>query len=291
MKIAYLASRITLPNAERRRADAIEHDQMMENLKPVFEQAGSNIIDIAWDDEGADWDSFDACIIGTAWDYCDRYDEFLTQLRHINDTTPVFNTPEMVAWNSDKNYLRELESDGLKTIPTHWIDKPNTDINWLDLFSMFETDKLVVKRQIGANAEGQFLLKKGDSAPELTHPVMVQPFLKAIAEEGEHSFIFVDGELSHGLIKRPIQGDYRIQSSYGGTEASVTPKSEDHQTASSVLESLDEMPLYARVDMVRDDSGILSLMELELIEPFLYPLQGSNLGKYIHQALRRRLKI
>jgi len=41
--------------------------------------------------------------------------------------------------------------------------------------------------------------------------------------------------------------------------------------------------------MVRDSEGILSLMELELIEPFLYPLQGPNLGKMILAAIGKRI--
>jgi hypothetical protein len=41
--------------------------------------------------------------------------------------------------------------------------------------------------------------------------------------------------------------------------------------------------------MVRGEDGDLLLMELELIEPFLYPLQGPRLGALLHRALRRRL--
>ena len=123
----------------------------------------------------------------------------------------------------------------------------------------------------------------------MPHPMMVQPFLPAIAEEGEISFVMVDGELSHALVKRPAKGDYRIQSAYGGFEIPIEPSAEDLAAAKAVLAALDETPLYARVDMLRADDGGLLLMELELIEPYLYPLQGEGLGARLAEALLARL--
>ena len=52
---------------------------------------------------------------------------------------------------------------------------------------------------------------------------------------------------------------------------------------------LDEVPLYARVDMLRLATGSLALMEIELIEPYLYPEQGPNLGPLIAAAIMERL--
>ena len=37
-------------------------------------------------------------------------------------------------------------------------------------------------------------------------------------------------------------------------------------------------PLYARIDMVRLGSGALAVIEVELIEPYLYPLQSLGFG-------------
>ena len=293
MKIAYLASQLTLPQHQRKPSDAIEHDQIMSLLRSAAESASSTIDDVAWDDQATNWGNYNAVIIGTAWDYCDRCDEFLGALNDINAQTPVFNSPDLVAWNSHKHYLRELEAKGLPIIPTEWIDQVPCQADWSELFARFDTERLVIKRQIGANAEGQFILKSGDTAPTLTQPMMVQPFLASVADEGEYSFIFVDGELSHALLKRPKSGDYRIQSSYGGTESAITAATQDLENAKSVIEVLEEVsgeiPLYARVDMVRGNSSKLLLMELELIEPFLYPLQGPNLGTHLMQALKKRL--
>lgn len=289
MKIAYLASRLTLPGALNRREDALEHDQMMAALQPVFSNNGWTLEDIAWDDSSADWSAYDAALIGTTWDYCDRTEEFLDKLDVIQSQTPLFNPPNLVRWNFQKSYLRELAHNGVNIVPTYWLDNPASEVDWSKLFADFDTSKLVAKRQVGANAEGQFRLDKGQIAPAITHPMMIQPYLSAIASEGEYSFVFIDGQLSHSLIKRPASGDYRIQSSYGGVEEKVETSAQDKANARAVLDGLEEIPMYARVDMVRDQQGQLLLMELELIEPFLYPLQGPDLGDLLFQALSRRL--
>ena len=48
-------------------------------------------------------------------------------------------------------------------------------------------------------------------------------------------------------------------------------------------------PLYARVDMVRLESGKLAVIEAELIEPYLYPQQGLEFGARLADAVMVRL--
>ncbi len=286
--IAYLASRVTLPGSLFRRTDAFEHDDMMDALRPAFAAAGMHITDISWDDPAADWRAFDAAIIGTTWDYSDRLDEFLGVLARIESQTQLFNPVRLVRWNARKTYLRELSEKGARLIPTLWMDAPCAAAIGA-AFDRLGTDDIVVKRQVGAGARGQHRLRRGDPIPELVHAMMVQPFIPAIASEGEFSFIFIDGEASHALVKRPLPGDYRIQSSYGGREERIMPSAADMEQARGIIAALGEAPLYARVDMVRAADGQLMLMELEVIEPYLYPGQGPDLGDRMAAALARRL--
>ncbi len=289
MKIAYLASRVTLPGSPERRADAPEHDQMMAVLTSSMADSGAGSVqDVRWDDPLTDWSVFDAAIIGTTWDYWDRDEEFLYALARIGRQTRLFNPVGLVRWNIRKTYLRELEQRGARLIPTLWLDEASP-ASIEAAFDVFESADIVCKRQIGAGADGQHRLRRGGPVPEMPHPMMFQPFMPSIQSEGEYSFIFVDGELSHALIKRAATGDYRIQSLYGGTEEAVTPEADDLAAAGAVIGMLDEVPLYGRVDMVRGSDGRLLLMELELIEPFLYPLQGPDLGPRLIAALQRRL--
>ncbi|MBC2777544.1 hypothetical protein H6P80_07905 [Parasphingopyxis sp. GrpM-11] len=261
---------------------------MVACLDTGFAPHGAEIVPVSWDDEQADWSAFDAALIGSTWDYPDRLGEFLLRLEEIERRTALLNPGALVRWNSRKTYLRELERRGVPTIPTLWLETVDSRAA-ADAFATLASADLIFKRQIGAGAEGQYRLRKGDPLPAMPEPMMVQPFLPAIAEEGEYSFVFIDGALSHALQKTAAAGDYRIQSTYGGRESAISPPESDRKAAESVLAALDETPLYARVDMVRGADGALLLMELELIEPFLYPLQGDGLGARIYDALARRI--
>ncbi|MFC4346963.1 RimK family alpha-L-glutamate ligase [Kordiimonas lipolytica] len=285
MHLCYLSSRVTMPGSPVRRSDAFEHDQMMENLTAAFETRGAKVTDVSWDDKDVNWSSFDAVMIGTTWDYWDRLDEFLETLEKIETKTRLFNAPELVRWNIDKRYLRDLEGKDVRLIPTIWADKATPEVI-AGAFETFGTEKLVAKRQVGAGADGQHMLKRGDAVPDMPHPMMIQPYMDAIVKEGELSFIFIGGELSHTLLKTAADGDYRIQSAYGGKETPVEPAAEDVAQAAKALAAAPIAPLYARVDMIRSEDGGLYLMEMELIEPFLYPLQGPELGARIYEALK-----
>jgi len=288
MKIAYLSSRVTLPGSPTRRSDAFEHDYMMDALGPAFAALGMSLRDLAWDDPDVDWSSYDAAIIGTTWDYWDRIDEFLATLERIGTLTTLFNGAAFVRWNSCKTYLRDMEAKGAELIPTLWLDAATPELA-AAAFDELGSDDLVFKRQIGAGAADQHRLNRHDPIPDMPHAMMVQPFLKMIQDEGEISFIFIDGAFCHALVKRAAAGDYRIQSTYGGTEHAISPSSDDLAAAAHVISMLDDAPLYGRVDMLRGPDGHLLLMELELIEPYLYPIEGPELGTMMAAAVARRL--
>ncbi len=290
MNIAFLACSTTLPGAPDRRADAFEHDQQMAALVTAL-RPGESVTDIDWQAPLEAFAGFDAALIGTPWDYFDNREAFLAKLDAIEALgVPVHNRPDVVRWNIDKGYLAELGARGVATIPTLLLDNPGRD-EILAAFEHFRCDRLVVKRRVGAGAEGQFDFTR-DNPPSadwrMGHAALVQPFLPGIVEEGEHSLIFIDGQFSHGLIKRPAPGDYRVQSLYGGWDTAVTPAPDDLAAAEKVIAGLPfPAPLYARIDLVRGSDGTLLLMEAEVIEPFLYPLQGPELGPRLLAGLRR----
>jgi glutathione synthase/RimK-type ligase-like ATP-grasp enzyme len=156
----------------------------------------------------------------------------------------------------------------------------------------FGTEDVILKRQVGGGARGQTRYVPENLPKDgllLDRPGMIQPFIPAIATEGELSFLFIDGEFSHALVKRNATGDYRIQEVYGGRSAQLDATPDDKKAARAVLEALDEPPLYARVDMVRGSDGRLLLMELEVIEPFLFPQDGPHIGAMLGKALKKRI--
>lgn len=287
-KVAYLASRVTIPGSMIRRTDAFEHDFMMDALRPAFQARDMQVVDVCWDDPKVDWAGFEAVLIGTTWDYWDRLDEFLSALDAISAKTHLFNPAPLIRWNIRKTYLRDLETRGARLIPTLWLDTCG-QAEALAAFDRLGADTLVFKRQVGAGAKDQHKISRGEPIPDMPHAMMAQPFLPMIQTEGELSFIFIDGAFCHALIKRAQPGDYRIQSSYGGREEVLHPSAEDMRAAKAIIDALDEPPLYGRVDMLRDEDGSLLLMELEVIEPYLYPQEGPELGERIAAAVARRI--
>ncbi len=289
-RIAFLSadglSRLSNP----RRDSILQYDPELDLLQSAFAAEGLELFEAewrSWDRQGAD-----AVLALTAWDYQDDADGFLALLRGLEGRgVKVFNPPDLIAWNIRKTYLRELADKGVPTVPTLWPEAPTAD-DVAAAFEAFGADEVVLKRQVGAGAKGQMRIRRGDSLPEgplLDRPGMIQPFMPSIVEEGEFSFLFVEGVLSHVVVKRAAPGDYRIQPRYGGVSAAVTPDGRDMAAAQAVFGQLDEAPLYARVDMARGSDGALVLMELELIEPFLFPVDGPQIGGMLAQAVKRRL--
>ncbi|HEU4821174.1 MAG TPA: hypothetical protein VFS87_08465 [Qipengyuania sp.] len=293
MKIAYLACADTLPGSPTRRADAFEHDAMVAALRPAFAARGLALEEIDWRAPLSAFESMALALIGTPWDYQDHPDEFLAKLEALEAAgVPVANPPAVVRWNYDKRYLRALTEAGAPTVPTIRRENPGRE-DVLAALDHFATDSVVVKRQVGAGALGQHRFSCTDLPPEgwrMGHTAMLQPFLPAIVEEGEISLIFIDGAFSHALRKRAAAGDYRIQSLFGGREEPFAPSPAELAQAEAVLAALPfPAPLYARIDMVRLPSGELAVMEAEMIEPYLYPDHGPDLGERLAAAIAGRL--
>lgn len=291
MKIAFLSCPATLPGSPARRPDAFEHDLYLGALRDGLD-GRAELQDIDWRAPLAELARFDLAILGTPWDYTEAKDEFLKRLAELEAAgVRVCNPLEVVRWNADKLYLKELAARGAVTIPTLWPERAGlADV--LAAFDHFGTDRVVVKRRVGAGAIGQdSFTREAPPAPDwaMDQPAMIQPFLPAIQREGELSFIFIGGALSHALIKQATGGDYRIQSLYGGTETPLVPAPADQAAAEAVMALLPfaEPPLYARIDMVRLEDGRLAVIEAELIEPYLYPEQGPEFGPRLAEALLR----
>ncbi len=290
-EIALLTAANLVSDVPDRRADAHLFDIQLDILRRGFAPHGLTLTPVRWIDP-IDWTRFGAVLVNSAWDYQDRHEDFLATLDRIAALgVPVFNDPGAVRWNIRKTYLRELEARGVPVIPTLWPEAPTRD-DIVHAMSAFGIEDVVLKRQVGGGARAQVRYTRADmpaAGSIMDRPGMIQPFIASIATEGEYSFLFVDGEFSHALVKRAKSGDYRIQEAYGGTSQAIDPTPADRAAAQAVLTALATPPLYARVDMVRGQAGELLLMELEVIEPFLFPKDGPHIGEMLGAALKKRL--
>jgi len=179
---------------------------------------------ISWD-APTEWDSFDALVIRSTWDYFERPDEFAAWIdERAAAGPPLFNPPEVLRWNMHKHYLRELRAAGVDTVETHWIER-GSDADLAGVLHERRWEHAVVKPAVSAGAWKTSPIRRDDLAPHDAMlrdliagcDVMVQPFLNQIVDEGEWSVIFYGGEHASTLLKRPAGGDYRVQERHGGT--------------------------------------------------------------------------
>jgi hypothetical protein len=285
--VAYLGCPTTMPGPGARREDAFEHDLMAGVLGMGLHYAGRTLEAVSWDDARADWSKYESVIVGTAWDYAQRLEEFLAALGQISTRTRLLNPAATIGWNARKTYLRDLAAKQCPTIATLWLDAAD-EIACRGAFDIFGVDQVIIKPQVGAGAWRQVKLGRDDPWPDAGDlppgPTMVQPFLKNVAREGEYSLLFFNRVFSHAVLKMAAAGDYRIQSSYGGREIPFVPAAADIAQAARVLAAVEGELLYARVDMVRSDDGALRLIELELIEPYLYPVHAPDMAQAFAKA-------
>ena len=236
----------------------------------VLRRAGIVVEGRPWSDPG-DLCGFDLVMPLVAWGYHldpPRWHALLARLEH--DGPKVLNPVPLLRWNSDKRYLAELGQKGIAVIPTRLVAA-------LDEAALADAraeygDELVIKPPVSASADGTYRLGPGDPLPADANrrEMLVQPFLRSVADEGEYSIMLFGGRFSHAIVKRPKAGDYRVQPHLGGTEQPCLPPAGAIELAQAALAAAPAEAAYARVDMVRDESGALAIIELELIEPSLW---------------------
>ncbi|MBE9549853.1 MAG: hypothetical protein IMF09_10650 [Proteobacteria bacterium] len=238
---------------------------------------------VSWRDKQVNWNDYDVVLIRSCWDYQDDHTQFLSVLQSIEQSSAQLeNKLELVNWNLDKKYLRELEHAGIKIVPTLWMSGFSRS-QIMGFFEELDTQEIVIKPNISANADDTFKLTPEKALLSATslqkifaqRDYMVQPFMQGIVDEGEYSLFFFADEFSHCILKKPKARDFRVQEEHGGILTSVEPEPELLACAGKVLKSVNPKPLYSRVDFVRTGAGF-ALMELEIIEPSLYFNMDSN---------------
>ncbi len=217
-------------------------------------------------------DGFDLAVFRTTWDYFDRLEAFRDWL--ANEDVPLLNRRELIEWNLDKRYLRDLERAGVGILPTTYLERGETAV-LEDAFA--EHDEVVIKPLVSGAARDTHRIHRRDLARGqsildglLTRKaMMIQPFAKEILAEGEITLVVIDGRPAHAVRKRGKPGDFRVQDDHGGTVHAHTPTEQERAFAIQAVATCPHAPLYARVDLVRYE-GTLRVMELEVIEPELF---------------------
>ncbi|MEA2604938.1 MAG: hypothetical protein QOF89_5930 [Acidobacteriota bacterium] len=238
---------------------------------------GIEVQPAVWDDPEVDWSGFDRAILRSCWDYHLRLPEFLAWLDRIEHSgVPLWNPPSLVRFNADKSYLGDLAAAGVPVVSTLRLERGAS----ADLSAILDEQgwaEAVVKPAVSASAFRTRRLRREEAGavqPELAEmlagsAVLIQPFLPEIQTRGEWSFLFFAGEYSHAVLKRPGEGDFRVQQELGGSAVVESPDPRLLAQARAVVEHIPGPWLYVRVDGIELEAGFV-LMELELIEPSLF---------------------
>ena len=258
-------------------------------------ERGATVRATVWNDPTVVWSEFDLIVVRSTWDYHRHAEQFREWIASLENTgAPLWNPPALLRWNMEKTYLRELERAGVRTVPTAWLSRgAETELG--ALLEERGWHDVVVKPVISAAANRTHRIGRADTASANSQvaasleigDVMVQPFIHEIQTRGEWSLIFIDGEFSHSVRKRPMSGDFRVQAHLGGDATTEAAGTDVIASARKVLDAVEFPWLYARVDGIETVDGFV-LLELEMLEPSLYFVHtDSGAGRFADSIINR----
>ena len=278
-------------------------------LIPALAERGVTAEAAVWDDASIDWTAFDLVVVRSTWDYALRRQEFVAWTQSV---PRLANPAEVLAWNTDKFYLRDLERAGVPVVPTIWLD-PARNLTSRAVHTRFPASgEFVVKPTVSAGARDTARYQSNEAdqrglaivhARDLLRAgrhVMVQPYLKQVDTIGETGLVYIDGVFSHSVRKGPLlegptnrfEGLYKQEdmSARAATEAERVVADAIIAAVPTIAPGADGGPLlYARVDLVPDADGAPMLLELELTEPSLFLQFDDGADGRVADAIAKRV--
>ena len=267
-----------------------------ELLKSAFEAQGLKVDITYWDNPTYEWQETKSVLFRTIWDYFERFDEFWEWLEQVKTKTRLINSYELIKWNIDKHYLKDLSSWGIKTVPTYFADK-GCKMKLHEIAKRNQWKDLVIKPAISASAFKTYkILANEIQANEKLfnslvqeRNMLVQPYFETITQLGEASLMVFDGKFTHAILKKAQPGDFRVQDDFGGTVHNYIPTKAEINFAEKVFETCKTKPVYGRVDIVWDNDKNFYLSELEIIEPELWIRNYPKCAERIAEAVDKIL--
>jgi hypothetical protein len=266
-------------------------------LIKALEERGISCVRASWEDDGFDWSTVRSVLFRTPWNYFDRFLDFSVWMEKAACQTSFLNSERLVRWNLDKAYLWELSVSGIPVAPGFYFSS-GSSVNPEEFLLCSGWKEAVIKPAVSGTARHTWRL-----TPENIHEstsrfqdllknesMILQEFQSSVPEKGEVSLILLDGQFSHAVLKKARPGDFRVQDDFGGSLHDYVPRSEEIRLAEKALAACPELPLYARVDLVRNGNDLPLIMELELIEPELWFRRHPAAAEKMAELLDIRLK-
>lgn len=303
-------SNLTLKYAFVTDRQSIDVDFDMPLLLDAAKEISLHVDVCEWDDTSIDWSRYACIILRSPWDYTNRLEKFLEWCRHVSDVSRLVNPLNVVEWNLDKRYLQDLSLQGVPVVPTRFFPCSLNPCTVLESFFTENPDILhfVIKPTIGAYSRDVKRFSSDNSSEAISHiqtlflngqDVMIQPYLTSIDTVGETDVILLNGKYSHAIRKGALLDEDGTVNTPGFEFRSLRQaKSDEIQVADNAVRSvskilqLEKSLLYARVDMVREQSGRPIVLELEITEPSLsMPLFPQSAVTFINLLQERAVSL
>ncbi|MCF7789243.1 MAG: hypothetical protein K9N47_24185 [Prosthecobacter sp.] len=247
-------------------------------LMTALEARGLRTKRVAWSNPHYDWSLARGAVFRSTWDYFEQFATFSAWMeRMAKGPLQLFNSADLVRWNMSKYYLRDLAAKGVNMPQTRFLERGSKTTLREEIQATGWNDA-ILKPVVSGGARHTYRLNDSNlDAHEMllqyllrNESMMLQPFLGSVLTHGELSLMAMDGRCTHAVRKIAKQGDFRVQDDHGGTVQPHTPTADEIAFAEHAVAACPHEPLYARVDVLRDDAGALSLVELEVVEPELF---------------------
>lgn len=277
------------------------------NLKNALINLGIDARIISWQQPLQE--EYDLLILKSVWGYQNYYTDFKKWLLYIKtNNIPLFNNVDMVL----SNIMKDIQFDILRKGNVDFIDTiflQQSEVLNMNTFDMLGNNSYVIKPTISGSGENTYLIN-GSSDMSVQNvirkeniveiyskildnnndcKIMIQPFISEI-NNGEYSCIFIDGKLTHTMLRFPnIFHEKRrpyLVSEVPDVIIELAKRIEKIQEFNDYL--------YMRVDMVLID-GNAKIMEVELTDPDLLTKYISNIGvksnviKTLAKSIERRI--
>lgn len=279
---------LTLRIATTRPLPDPDHDE--ELLLAALKKRGIAARMALWKEPGERWDSGEATLIRSPWDYIHSTTRFLEWIRRVDAAGPLWNPASVVLENAHKRYLLALHAEGLPVVPTWLIERGES----CELESGLRSrgwEQFVIKPAIGAGSWSTQRYTLAELAQARSHvaelqrtvEVLVQPYLRSVEGHGERAMVAIEGEFTHAVRKSP-----RFIGMEESVSEAVAIHADERALGERVLARWPQLA-YARVDVARDESGRPMIMELELIEPSLFLRQEPRALARLADGMYERL--
>ena len=263
----------------------------------AFSARGIDAVAVPWTQLGP---GFDAALLRTPWDYADRLPAFLDWAEDFHGHTPLWHPPDVLRWNLDKRYLFELRDAGLPIAPSVLLE-PDDGRRLMQVVRSWGVERAFLKPVVGASARHtrRFHASEVEAAAawmaNVGETMILQPYLASVETLGETSAIVIDGAITHGVVKRAVAGDYRVQDDHGGTDEGVTVSETMRRLTEAAWRAAEDRLgrrlLYGRVDALALPTGEWVLNELEVVEPSLFFRHGPHAAEALAEAFLRGLGV